>query len=48
MFGLKVVWLHVFKIPTTQAKAKVGYGSALNQFKENFNNKSKGDCLVNC
>jgi hypothetical protein len=47
MFVLKVFWFHVFQIPTTQAKAKVGYLGALNQFKENFNNKTKGDCLVN-
>jgi hypothetical protein len=24
MFGLGVVWAHLFKIPTTQTKAKVG------------------------
>lgn len=30
-FGLSVVWGHLFKILTTQAKAKVGYFGDLSQ-----------------
>jgi hypothetical protein len=29
MFGLRVVWAHFFKIPTTQGKTNVCYGGVL-------------------
>ncbi len=47
MFGLKVIWVHFLNLPKTQATGVYdGYGGVLGQFKENFNNKSKGKCLV--
>jgi hypothetical protein len=34
MSSVGVVWAHFFKIPTTQAKTKVGYGGVLGQLKK--------------
>jgi hypothetical protein len=33
MFSVGVVWVHFLKIPTTQAKEKVGYEGVLGQLK---------------
>lgn len=43
MSSVGVVWAYFFKIPTTHAKANVGYEGVLGQLKIQSNNKSRNN-----